>query len=306
MLAKTLVVSLFLTPALLAQTGTYSTFGSGCSGSTGTGPGCISANYNGSWGGNGGVATFALGVNSGNTTRLVCGFELYAATTAGSRTLNAYLYSADAAGKPSTVLKTTTINWTATPQWHRAKWNVPVVIRPNTKFFIGFQNPGKLPYMSAGPDTVEHWHSGPSWRGPFRARWNYNVLCCGQSGGAVPALSATGVPSITQKFSVNVAKALPRSVGLLVLGGSNSSWGTFKLPLDLTAAGAAGCSLLVSYDLFTGVATDANGAASIPYAIPNDKRLVGVQFYNQWVVLDKNANTLGLAFSDGGAGKIGT
>jgi len=34
--------------------------------------------------------------------------------------------------------------------------------------------------------------------------------------------------------------------------------------------------------------------------------LIGFVFHNQWIVIDQPANTLGLSFSNGGTGKIGT
>ena len=306
MLRTTFLFSALLSVSLCAQTGSYTSFGAGCAGSTGTGPGCLSANYTGTWGGNLGVTSFALGANTGSVARVICGFELYAATASGNSSLSAAIHSATAAGGPGSALATTTINWTATPKWHRATFTTPVIIKANTKFFLVFQNPGKLPYMSAGTQTVEHWHSGPAWRGPYSARWNYNVLCCGQTAGAVPALSNTGVPSISNPFSVDLSKAMPNSVALHILGLSTTQWGAIKLPLDLTGAGAPGCNLLVSFVSAFAFPTSATGTASVKYTLPNDKNLIGVPFHNQWAVLDKPANALGLAFSNGGSGKIGT
>jgi len=237
---------------------------------------------------------------------VICGFEFYAATKSGNVTKKAWIYSATSTGAPGSTLASTTINWTATAGWHRAKLTTPLVLKPNTKFFLVFENPGKLPYMTAGTQTVQHWHSGPAWRGPYNARWNYNVICCGQSGGAIPVLGHTGVPSISTPFTVDLSKAKANSVALQVLGTSRSAWGAFKLPLDLTGAGAPGCSLLVSWLVAFAVPTGASGTASIKYALPNDKNLIGVPFHNQWAVLDKPANKLGLVFSDGGSGKIGS
>ncbi len=41
---------------------------------------------------------------------------------------------------------------------------------------------------------------------------------------------------------------------------------------------------------------------SFKLTIPNDKSLIGVKFYNQYIVDDPTANPFGLAFSNGGAG----
>ena len=47
------------------------------------------------------------------------------------------------------------------------------------------------------------------------------------------------------------------------------------------------------------------GAGSLTLPIPNVTGLIGVKFYNQYIALDAPANTLGLTFTNGGAGKIG-
>ncbi len=289
-----------------AQTGSYSAFGNGCPGTGGVVTGCLNKNLTGAWGGNSGVPTFALGADSGASIRLICAVELYASTQSGNLNGNLSLLAADAAGAPTaTVLGTTQIAWTSTPGWHRGRFATPVIIQPNTKFFISFDNPGRLPYMSAGPDNVEHWHSGPAWRGPYTARWNYNVICCNQVGGAVPAIGNSGVPSISTPFTVNMTSGKASSAALLITGVSNTTWGVIPLPLDLTVAGAANCNLLVSFDFTFGFPTDASGSASAQLGLPNQSSLIGVQFYQQWAVLDAGANALGLSFSNGAAAKIG-
>ncbi len=292
--------------ALTAQTGTYSAFGSGCAGSGGVVTGCLNKNLGQTLRGGTGVATFALAADSGAGIRLVCAVDFYAAASA-PQTGNLSLLAADATGAPTaTVLGTTQIAWTTTPGWHRGRFATPVIIQPNTKFFIAFDNPGQLPIMTSGPDSVEHWHSGPAWRGPFTTqRWSYNVICCNQVGGAVPAIGNTGVPSISTPFTVKMSSGKASSAALLITGVSNTTWGVIPLPLDLTVAGAPNCNLLVSFDFTLGVATDANGNSSAQIGLPNQTSLIGVQFFQQWAVLDAAANALGLAFSDGGAAKIG-
>lgn len=198
------------------------------------------------------------------------------------------------------------INWTTTAGWHRATLTKPLLILPNTKFFLSFTNPGKLPYMTAGPDTVQHWHSGPSWRGPYSARWNYNILCCGQATGAIPVLGNVGVPSISTPFRVTLDKAIPNRPALLILGFSDQSWLSIPLPLDLTPAGANGCSLLTGFEFANAIVSDASGQGSFQYAFPNDKNLIGVVFYNQFGVFDSPANSLGLVFSNGAKGTLGS
>jgi hypothetical protein len=134
----------------------------------------------------------------------------------------------------------------------------------------------------------------------------FGAGCRGTGGGnGIPVLSNTGRPVINTTFSVDLAQAAPSTVAVLALGVSNSQWGTLPLPLDLTAAGAPGCNLLCSIEASGGVATSNAGTASAPFPLPNSVTLVGVRFYNQWLVVDKTANRLGIAFSNGGNALIG-
>nr|HMQ22819.1 hypothetical protein [Planctomycetota bacterium] len=116
--------------------------------------------------------------------------------------------------------------------------------------------------------------------------------------GAIVALSNTGLPEINSSFSVDVSSAKASTAAVLWLGATQTSISLGTL--------APGCSLYTSYDVVLGVvATNGSGAGALTIGVPNNTTLIGVKFYNQYMVLDAGANTLGLAFSNGGAGKIG-
>ena len=55
----------------------------------------------------------------------------------------------------------------------------------------------------------------------------------------------------------------------------------------------------------TGDAASTSGAAVITINVPNDPTLYKAQFYNQFIVADPKANSLGFAFSNGGAATLG-
>jgi hypothetical protein len=131
------------------------------------------------------------------------------------------------------------------------------------------------------------------------------VMCLRTTSGRAPVLSNTGVPAIARTFSVDLSGARAQTAAGLILGASKTVWGAFTLPLALAPLGAPGCALLASFDVLIGAATDANGAASLPLAIPNAPSLVSVVFHNQWFVVDQNANQLGAAWSNGGTATIG-
>lgn len=128
----------------------------------------------------------------------------------------------------------------------------------------------------------------------------YSVILQLQTAGSGPGvrLTNTGVPTINQSFNINLSNAASSTIGILYIGGT-------RLNASLGAI-APGCSLYTSLDILLGaVATGASGAGTVPFALPNNASLVGLPFYNQWIVIDRAANNLGLTFSNGGAGKIG-
>ena len=122
---------------------------------------------------------------------------------------------------------------------------------------------------------------------------------------AVPHLFSTNTPMIGDTFRVRIEQARPLAPAVLCLGGSRTQWLGVPLPIDLAWLGAAGCSVLASVDVTSGVTIGAGGTASFTYSLPNTIYLLNGHFYNQFVVLDQAANGLGLAFSNAGAGVIG-
>jgi hypothetical protein len=92
---------------------------------------------------------------------------------------------------------------------------------------------------------------------------------------------------------------------MFVFGNSDSVWQTLPLPFPLAALGAPGCDLLVSVDVTAVTMTDGNGTAVVPVSVPNDPALLDAEFFEQFAVLDLAANSLGFAFSNGGAGVVG-
>jgi len=120
-----------------------------------------------------------------------------------------------------------------------------------------------------------------------------------------PDLSNVGAPELQKSFQLDLSLGRVNSAAVLIFGTSKTTWGTAKLPLDLAFLGAKGCSLLTSYGFTLVTTTDSIGSGSVKITVPNLKALSGVTFHNQFFVLDKAANGLGLSFTNGGTGKIG-
>jgi len=127
----------------------------------------------------------------------------------------------------------------------------------------------------------------------------------GTNGTATPGISASGRPVINKSFNVQLSAAKASTGAGLIIGASDQIWGAIKLPFDLTILGATGCNLLSSVDALIPTAVDAQGNAQIPLALPNQTVFVGTDLFSQWLVIDPQANSFGLAFSAGGKMAIG-
>lgn len=289
---------LICSPILLAQTGTFTIYGTGCGG--GGGSACVTSNTTGNFAGNaGGTVNFAILANSGNAVRIICGIELYCKLRgSSSANMNVWIYDATTAGKPGTLQRTTTMPMTNTLKWHKATFT-PLIILPNKAFFIVIDNRVSLnlPLMTTGTN-VTHYHSGPpTWRGPYTSvRWNYKVICCGS--GTVPLLSNSGVPTIGQSFSVNLSSAAASSTALFTVGVGRTN-------IDMAIIGAPGCRLYTNPLLILSMTTGTTGTASLNITIPNDSTLVGTPFNTQWAVIQPGVNPAGILFTAGGEGKVG-
>lgn len=134
--------------------------------------------------------------------------------------------------------------------------------------------------------------------GTTRAGQGIVVRVEGATGGAIVNLNNTGVPAINKSFKIGFSGAVANSVAILWLGAN-------KLNISLNPT-LPGCTLYTSLDLLvTGVATGTSGSADTTLIIPNNSQFVGVQFYNQWMVIDQAANSLGVVLSNGGEAKVG-
>ena len=294
--------------ALPAQTGSYTTFGSGCASSVSR---CPSSNPN--------VKRARASAHNSNifanpvvanAPLVVLGFRYYnraLATTPVKVTTK--IYRADASGKPKNpAVATSVMLVTSKLNWHRTRFTRPLIFKKGETFFISHEGGPAVTWSwdVLGSKAVHYWH-GPtstSWRGPFKTQnWAWRVDCAG--GKSITSLSNSGVPKINGSFSVDLSGALPSTVGLLAFGASKTKFLGLNLPLDLKIVGATGCFLNMSMDASMTAPVDAQGKAQVKLGLPNDPKLLGIRFHNQFLVLDKAANPFGFSFSNGGTGVIG-
>lgn len=122
----------------------------------------------------------------------------------------------------------------------------------------------------------------------------FGVGCKG-SNGKVPALTFSGNAKIGGTgYAVNLKNALPSANTFLVIG--LPRW---TPPVDLKIAGAPGCLWYVPDTFLLRTKCTSAGTASIKLTLPRTTP-VCLRVWFQWAPFDRNANPLGLTFSNNG------
>jgi hypothetical protein len=128
---------------------------------------------------------------------------------------------------------------------------------------------------------------------------------CPGHGAFVPVASTSGgLP-----FAGNTAwkhelrQAPSQRAAALIIGTSDSMWGSVNLPLDLSIIGGVGCFLLVEWAASLPATTvgggAGSGAVSLPVPIPPFPDLSKKSLYFQWLIADPNALNGLLTVSNG-------
>ncbi len=139
--------------------------------------------------------------------------------------------------------------------------------------------------------------------GPVRATLTeFGLGCVGAAG--VPRLTSPAGPRVGELFELRVANLVPFSFAVLLIGGSNTAWGSLPLPADLSVVGMPTCQLLVSGDANVAL-FNTSGTASWQTTIPADYGLLHARFFTQCLPFDPGANVRGITASNGGDAVIG-
>lgn len=304
--------------ATAAAQASYQNYGAGCVGTGGQTRVCNSANTGATALENlffTQTSEVAIEVKGGINAPLVLGFEILTQAPRGKVTVQGHIHFADSQGKPLTspAASGSFVVDTAVA-WSRVLFPKPLLVKPGQTFFLSWTDP-RVPFsqICLWPVPVQSpkatsYHRTTSttgaWNGPFTVHpWAWRVLCPGTA--STPALANTGLPKLGTSFSVDLSGAKESSAAVLITGLSKTTWGVIPLPFDLKGLGAAGCSLLASYDFPFVAPTSATGSASLTLPVPATNSLNGLQLHQQWLVLDVPANALGFAFSNGGTATLG-
>ena len=128
---------------------------------------------------------------------------------------------------------------------------------------------------------------------------------CKGSNAKIATLNGFGQPDIGLSAGFASSGARGFGIGLFSLGFSKTKWGVIPLPLHLAFAGASGCRIYTEPTIQFGILHSALGSKKLSLPLPNNKDLVGKSFYSQVWNIDKNANQLGLTFSNALSTTIG-
>jgi len=111
----------------------------------------------------------------------------------------------------------------------------------------------------------------------------YGKACNGSSG--APSIGAIGLPSLgNASFAITLANALPQA---FVFQTISFAPGNIQF--------SSSCRQLVAYPVILGATlfTDANGFASVPFAIPNAPAYLGLNLFYQWAIVDPAGGIFG-------------
>lgn len=109
---------------------------------------------------------------------------------------------------------------------------------------------------------------------------------CANSNGSLSQIGSVGFPCLGASFDVTLSGAATTAPAVLTIGGNRDNALGLPLPLDLAVVGAAGCFLFHDLAASINLASDANGCAGFPLAVPLVPALRGGHLYAQWFFFD--------------------
>ncbi|MCA8956167.1 MAG: hypothetical protein KDC87_08835 [Planctomycetes bacterium] len=128
---------------------------------------------------------------------------------------------------------------------------------------------------------------------------------CSSPSRTPPVLSATQLPYIGQELVVTVTNLIPNMPGLVIVGESGTTWLGLTLPANMAFLGGPNCTLYSSGECLGPCGTTDTGTVVMRAVVPNDRTLVGKEFWMQFWSRDVLSNAHGYAMSNGGHFKIG-
>ena len=183
-------------------------------------------------------------------------------------------------------------------EWDGMAWTQRLTATPRSWWSLAHDPVRRVTVLYAEGPT---WEYGPTTPATFAS---YGNGCPGSAGTPTLVAADLSLPWIGDTLTLRLTNLPATAPGTVLVGESNTVWGSVGLPFDLGFLGMPGCPLLTPPTLLVPV-TASNGIATLGLPIPNIQRFVGGRFYCQGLVLDLPANALGVTVSNGGASRIG-
>jgi len=196
-------------------------------------------------------------------------------------------------------------------EWDGGMWTpaaTPVSPAARLAFGLAYDQQGLQVVLFGGRDGSgefgDTWQYGPQLQASYVP---FGSGCAGSGG--VPSLGANlgSLPRIGTTFTallMNTGTNPFANFPFLVIGESNTSWGSGPLPFGLGSIGMPGCTLYIRPTV-SQLLFNQGGAATWSFAIPSDATLAGVSLYTQGAVMMPAANPLGLVVSNACTMQIG-
>jgi hypothetical protein len=142
---------------------------------------------------------------------------------------------------------------------------------------------------------------------PVTASYAISGTGCPDTAGLTPTLSVPSaeLPVIGSTFTIDCSNLTQGRPTFGNIGFTTSIPGGLSAPLDLGVFGAPGCTLFSDIAVLYPLAVQAPGQARYSLRIPPQADLEGLTFYQQVLVLDAQANALGLYSSNALTGRFG-
>jgi len=246
-----------------------------------------------------GPIAFRVEDSFGYPLRYVCGLDLRLGANSPTSVKVSILDERQTL--PGQRITETTVALPAGPaQLVHVPFSAPARIRAGTNYWIAIESLSgqvELPIEAFGQPVAEATFNGLEWvSGGTNDSWSYRSYVT-PIRPTVPTLDSD-VPLMGSSFDVDLDDGPRFGLAYLLIGFQNPD-------LDLSVYGAPGCFAVASGEYTWLVSLDSTGRGSQSVAIPNNRNLLGTEFYCQYAPLMPN-NPLGIIFTNGARNRIGT
>lgn len=245
--------------------------------------------------------------------------EVFTGEQTGVNTVS--IWSHDASNnRPLAQLAIGTWSMSRVNTWQGAALTTPLPVAAGQDFWVVWApiNGAQSSLQASGTNVTYRgsFDGGTSWNGPFNGPWKFRIWCtaaaemsaygtaCPGTGFRRPEMAWFGTPQVGTTLNAHLERGQASGAAVLVLGDSDTVFSGGTLPYSLATLGAPGCNLLCSSLATVFTPIDPSGQAVLPIPIPNRGQLIGLTFFDQWLVLD-TINPLGLITSTAARGVIG-